>query len=63
MLLDDKKEEGPADMLTFLGKELDSRRGEVGLPQHLRQKLREWKGMKSSRKRDLLSVIRQLVKL
>ena len=57
----DEKEEGPAEVLTFLGMELDSRKGEVRLPEgrlkHLRRKLQEWK---PCRKRDLLSVIRHL---
>ena len=60
MPFDSKKEEGPTDVLTFHGMDLDSRRGEVRLPHDLRQKLREWRVMKSSRKRDLLSVIKHL---
>ena len=64
MLLDEKKEEGPAEVLPFLGMELDCRKGEVRLPEghlkDLRRKLQEWRGMKSCRKRDLLSVIGHL---
>ena len=61
MPLDEKKEESPAEVLTFLGMELDSRKGEVRLPEgrlkDLRRKLQEWK---PCRNRDLLSVIRHL---
>ena len=56
MPLDDKKEEGPVEMLTFLGLELDSRKGEVKLPEtclrDLRTKLQERRGMKSCHERS-----------
>ena len=64
MPLDEKKEESPAEVLAFLGMELDSRKGEVRLPEgclkDLRRKLQKWRGMKSYRKRNLLSVIGHL---
>ena len=64
MPLDDGKEEGPATVLTFLGMELDTQQGEVRLPRErllgLTKKLEEWKGMKSCRKRELLSVVGHL---
>ena len=62
--LDDSKEEGPASVLTFLGIELDTQLGEVRLPRErrlgLRKKLEEWRGMKSCRKRELLSILGHL---
>ncbi len=61
MPLDAKKEEGPAEVLTFLGIELDTRKLEVRLPRErlkeLKKKLWEWRGRKKCRKRDLLSII------
>ncbi len=64
MPLDPAKEEGPATLVSFLGIELDSVKMEVRLPGeklgHLRKCLREWKGMKACRKRDLLSIIGHL---
>ncbi len=64
MPLDDGKEEGPAVVLTFLGMELDTQQGEVRLPRErllgLRKKLEEWRGMKSCRKQELLSVMGHL---
>ncbi len=64
MPLDPAKEEGPATLVSFLGIELDSVKMEVRLPGEklgrLRKWLREWKGMKACRKRDLLSIIGHL---
>ncbi len=64
MPLDERKEEGPVEVITFLGMELDSRKGEVRLPEKrlrgLRKKLQEWRDMKSCWKRDLLSIISHL---
>ncbi len=64
MPLDPGKEEGPAEVITFLGMELDSRNMVVKLPEDklrgLRKKLGEWRGMKSCRKRDLLSILGHL---
>ena len=61
MPLEEDKEEGPATTILFLGMELDSVKQEVRLPEgklaELRSTLRSWRGMKSCRKRDLLSVI------
>ena len=51
MLLDEKKEEGLTEVQTFLGMELNSRRGEFRLPEaclkDLKRKLQEWRGMNS----------------
>ena len=59
--LEEEKEEGPAAVITFLGMELDSMKLQIRLPGEklgeMRATLRSWRGMKSCRKRDLLSVI------
>ena len=56
-----EKEDGPATELVFLGMELDSINLEIRLPQdkldRLRQTLREVRGMKACRKRQLLSLV------
>ena len=61
MSLEPDKEVGPATAITFLGMELDSANMEVRLPEaklaELRATLKSWRGMKSCRKRDLLSII------
>ena len=55
------KEEGPAAVITFLGMELDSVKLQIRLPGEklgeMRATLRSWRGIKSCRKRDLLSII------
>ena len=64
MPLDPGKEEGPAQVLPFLGVELDTVRCEVRLPQaklkELMEKVRRWRSMKSCTKRELLSIIGHL---
>ncbi len=64
MPLDDGKEEGPNEVLTFLGIEIDSAKMEIRLPQQkleeLRNTLRKWRGMKSCRRRDLESIVGSL---
>lgn len=64
MPLDEKKEEGPAKVITFLGMEVDTVNLEVRLPQEklreLRKILGEWRGRKVCRKRDLESIIGHL---
>ena len=56
-----EKEEGPTTELVFLGMELDSRQLVIRLPeeklQRMRSTLERWRGMKSCKKRDLLSII------
>ena len=56
-----EKGEGPTTELVFLGMELDSRQLVIRLPeeklQRMRSTLERWKGMKSCKKRDLLSII------
>ncbi len=57
MPLDESKEEGPSEVLTFLGMEIDSVKMEVRLPQEklteMRALLARWRGMKSCKRRDL----------
>lgn len=64
MPLDDNKEEGPSEVLTFLGIEIDSVRMEVRLPQEklgeLRSTLKRWRGMKSCCRKDLESIVGSL---
>ena len=59
--LEEEKEEGPAVLITFLGMELDSEKLQIRLPGEklgeMRAILRSWRGMKSCRKRDLLSIV------
>lgn len=59
-----QKTEGPSMVLLFLCILLDTERIELRLPFekliHLRSLIRQWKGRKSCRKRQLLSLIRQL---
>ncbi len=61
MPLDEKKEEGPAMVITFLDMEVDTLKMEVRLPQEklgkLRKLLKAWRGMKCCRKRDLDSIL------
>ena len=61
MPLDESKEEGPATVLTFLGIEVDSAQQIIRLPdgklEAMRAMLKSWRGMKSCKKRDLLSII------
>ncbi len=60
MPLDENKTEGPAEVITFLGIEIDSINMELRLPQEklseLLNLLKKWRGMKSCRKRDLQSI-------
>ncbi len=64
MPLDESKEEGPSEVLTFLGLVIDTVKMEVRLPQEklseLRGLLRKWRGMKSCRRRDLESLVGSL---
>ena len=64
MPLDENKEEGPSEVLTFLGIEIDSVRMEVRLPQEklteMRALLKRWRGMKSCKRRDLESLVGSL---
>ncbi len=65
MPLDENKEEGPSEVLTFLGMEIDTAKVEVRLPQEklaeMRALLKRWRGMKKScRRRDLESVVGSL---
>ncbi len=64
MPLDEKKEEGPSEVITFLGIEIDTINLELRLPQDkLRELLgilRKWRGMKSCKKRDLESIVGSL---
>lgn len=57
MPLEPNKEEGPSEVITFLGIEIDSTNMEVRLPQdklgELKATLKRWRGMKSCRRRDL----------
>ncbi len=63
MPLDENKEEGPSEVLTFLGTELDTVAMEVRLPKEkldeMRELLGKWRGMKSCR-RDLESLVGSL---
>ncbi len=64
MPLDPAKEEGPAQVITFLGMELDTRSMVVRLPEErlkaLKRMLREWRGMKSCTRRELESIVGHL---
>ena len=64
MPLDESKEEGPSEVLTFLGLEIDTVNMEVRLPQEklreMRSLLKRWRGMKSCRRRDLESLVGSL---
>ena len=64
MPLDEAKEEGPTAVLTFLGIEVDSNRQIIRLPEDkleaMQSSFKHWRGMKSCRKRDLLSIIGSL---
>ena len=64
MPLEEEKEEGPSTAITFLGLELDTVNLVVRLPEEklkeLRATLQSWRGMKSCRKRELLSIIGSL---
>ncbi len=64
MPLDEAKEEGPSEVLTFLGIEIDTVNMEVRLPQakvnELMGTLERWRGMKSCRRRDLESIVGSL---
>ena len=64
MPLDPGKEEGPAQVLPFLGVELDTVQYEVGLLQaklkELMEKVRRWRIMKSCTKMELLPIIGHL---
>lgn len=59
--LEPTKTQGPSEMLTFVGIELDSSRMEVRLPTDkltsANELLNRWRGCKASRKYDLLSLI------
>ena len=59
-----EKSGGPATTISFLGVELDSRMLEIRLPKEkldrLRAELKEWRGRKACRKRELLSLIGSL---
>ena len=58
--LEEDKCQGPAQVLTFLGIELDTRKMEIRLPveklERLRNLLAEWEGRKAGKKRELLGV-------
>ena len=62
--LDKEKEDGPATAITFLGIEVDILAGEVRLPANKLAELvslvKRWRGMKSCRKWELLSIIGSL---
>ncbi len=64
MPLEEKKEEGPSEVLTFLGLEIDTVKMEVRLPQEkvkeMRSILKRWRGMKSCKRRDLESIVGSL---
>ncbi len=64
MPLYENKEEGPSEVLTFLGMELDMVAMEVRLPKEkldeMRELLGKWRGMKSCRRRDLESLVGSL---
>jgi len=64
MPLEPNKEEGPSEVITFLGLEIDSINMEVRLPQvklgELKATLKKWRGMKSCRRRDLESIVGSL---
>ncbi len=59
--LEIEKSEGPTPIITFLGLEIDSIKMEIRLPaaklERLQAMLKDWKGKKAGRKRDLLSLI------
>ena len=59
--LEEDKGQGPANVITFLGIELDTRKMEIRLPaeklERLRKLLAEWEGRKAGKKRELLSLI------
>ncbi len=61
MPFDDAKEDGPAEVVTFLGIEVDTMNMEIRLLQaklgELQNMLKLWRGMKSCRKRDLQSIL------
>ena len=62
--LDKEKEDGPATAITFLGIEVDALAGELRLTAsklaELVSLVKMWRGMKSCRKRELLSIIGSL---
>ncbi len=64
MPLDEGKEEGPSEVLTFLGLEIDTVAMEVRLPQdklkEFKALVKRWRGMKSCRRRDLESLVGSL---
>ncbi len=64
MPLEPAKETGPAQVITFLGMELDTRSMVVRLPEKrlkaLKRMLREWRGMKSCTRRELESIVGHL---
>ncbi len=64
MPLEESKEEGPSEVLTFLGLEIDSIKMEVRLPQEklmeMRALLKRWRGMKACKRRDLESLVGSL---
>ena len=59
--LEEDKCQGPAQVLTFLGIELDTSKMEIRLPveklERLRKLLAEWEGRKAGKKRELPSLI------
>ncbi len=62
--LDANKEEGPSEVLTFLGIEIDSEKGEARLPQdklaELKALLSKWRSRKCCRRRELESLVGSL---
>ena len=60
-----EKNEGPATVITFLGLQLDTDKMEIRLPleklEWLKVLVASWRGRKVARKRDLLSLVGQLV--
>jgi len=59
--LEPEKTVGPSTILTFLGIEMDSEKGQFRLPQdklsNIIDSLTQWRGKKACRKRELLSLI------
>lgn len=64
MPIAEQKTEGPTQVLTFLGIEVDTEKMEVRLPEDklrcLQEEIKSWTGKKSTTKRSLLSLIGQL---
>ena len=65
MSIELEKNEGPATFITFLGLQLDTDKMEIRLPleklEWLKILVASWRSRKAARKRDLLSLVGQLV--